>query len=384
MNNWYAAAAQLLTRENFGDNLSKNTGWYSDELKMIVGNKLISEEAARKIFTHVRDNFTCTDHDAMYTRNPLKKVYQGKSGNVAEINLLLTALLMSQGFEAHPVVLSTRDNGKAYEIYPIMDKFNYVVCQVVIDGKPQLLDASHKKLGFGKLQIDAYNGFARVIDLNPVLINLQPDSLSETRLTSIILFNKEKGGMEGPYMSNLGYHESVSLREMLAKRTTEDYFKSIKATYPTDFAVNSPVFDSLKNLDDPITMRYDLGFDFHDEDIIYFDPMMNEGYKENPFKAAERLYPVEMESRINKVFVLRMDVPKGYKVDELPKSVRVKFNEDEGMFEYLVSHTDGLVQLRSVIRLNKATYEPEDYQNLRDFFAFVVKKQSEQIVFKKL
>jgi hypothetical protein len=384
MSNWMLAAEQLLKRENFGDNLTKNIVWYADELKTIVGNKNIDREAAKKIFNYVRDNTTCNDHDAMFTQNPLKKVYQSKAGNVAEINLLLTALLMNQGFEAHPVVLSTRDNGKAYEVYPVIDKFNYVVCQVIIDGESVLLDASYKKLGFGKLHSEAYNGYARIIDVNPILINLQPDSLKETKLTSVMLFNTEKAGLEGSYQSNLGYQDSYDLREALATRSTEEYFKSIKSVYPADIHISSPVFDSLKSLEDPVTVRYELKFDANDEDIVYFDPMLNEGYKENPFKAAERLYPVEMQAPINKIFVLRMDVPKGYKVDEMPKSVRVKFNGDEGMFEYIATSGDGIIQLRSVLKLNKATYEPEDYASLRDFFGFVVKKQSEQIVLKKL
>jgi hypothetical protein len=33
--------------------------------------------------------------------------------------------------------------------------------------------------------------------------------------------------------------------------------------------------------------------------------------------------------------------------------------------------------------LKKANFKPEDYNSLRDFFAYVVKKQSEQVVFKK-
>ena len=39
--------------------------------------------------------------------------------------------------------------------------------------------------------------------------------------------------------------------------------------------------------------------------------------------------------------------------------------------------------LRSRIKLNKANYLPEDYEGLRSFFDYVVKKHSEQIVFKK-
>ncbi len=42
------------------------------------------------------------------------------------------------------------------------------------------------------------------------------------------------------------------------------------------------------------------------------------------------------------------------------------------------------IQLRSRVQLNKANFESEDYQTLRDFFAFIVKKQAEQIVFKKM
>ena len=70
-------------------------------------------------------------------------------------------------------------------------------------------------------------------------------------------------------------------------------------------------------------------------------------------------------------------------VDELPKSTKVTFNENEGSFEYLIAKSDDGIQFRSRIQLKKANYKPEDYAGLRDFFAFVVKKQSEQIVFKK-
>jgi hypothetical protein len=41
------------------------------------------------------------------------------------------------------------------------------------------------------------------------------------------------------------------------------------------------------------------------------------------------------------------------------------------------------VQLRSHIKLNSATFAADDYNSLRDFFAYVIKKQAEQIVFKK-
>ena len=62
---------------------------------------------------------------------------------------------------------------------------------------------------------------------------------------------------------------------------------------------------------------------------------------------------------------------------------KVLFNDDEGFFEYLIAKDDEHIQFRSRVKLAKANYKPEDYSVLRDFFAFIVKKQSEQIVFKK-
>jgi len=81
---------------------------------------------------------------------------------------------------------------------------------------------------------------------------------------------------------------------------------------------------------------------------------------------------------------MNMEIPEGYAIDELPKSTRVKYNDDEGMFEYILQEGSGMIQLRYRVQLNKAVFPPEEYENLRSFFAYIVSKQSEQIVFKKV
>jgi hypothetical protein len=79
-----------------------------------------------------------------------------------------------------------------------------------------------------------------------------------------------------------------------------------------------------------------------------------------------------------------MDIPAGYQVDELPKSARVAYNENEGQFEYLFQKGESNLQMRVHLKLNKAFFPVDEYGTLRDFFAFVVKKESEQVVFKKI
>ena len=112
--------------------------------------------------------------------------------------------------------------------------------------------------------------------------------------------------------------------------------------------------------------------------------MLGNGYKENPFKSAERFYPVEMPYTIDQTYVFSMIIPEGYVVDELPKQISAKMNEEgDGKFEYLIAESGGNISMRSRIQLKRTFYAPDEYDMLREFFNFIVTKQAEQIVLKK-
>ncbi|MBW7892486.1 MAG: hypothetical protein H3C48_15965, partial [Chitinophagaceae bacterium] len=78
-------------------------------------------------------------------------------------NLLLAAMMKQQGIEAYPVLLSTRDHGYTNELYPLINRFNYVVCAVKIEGIYYYLDATSPLIGFNYLPGYCYNGHARII-----------------------------------------------------------------------------------------------------------------------------------------------------------------------------------------------------------------------------
>ncbi len=163
------------------------------------------------------------------------------------------------------------------------------------------------------------------------------------------------------------------------------YKKNLKASYPENIMLSNIKIDSLDSTKDPLAIKFDFKLSsFENSDIIYFNPLLGEVLKENPFYATKRIYPVEMPNTTNSVYNLSMEIPKGYKIDELPKCARALLNENEGMFEYLISADTNYIQMRCTIQLNKATFAPEDYQTLRDFYALIVKKEAEQIVFKKI
>jgi hypothetical protein len=174
------------------------------------------------------------------------------------------------------------------------------------------------------------------------------------------------------------------MRDEIKEKGQEVVIKDIQKNYGEDIKIKNPVFDSLNKPEEILGIRYEVNMKNNNEDLMYFSPMFGENYKNNPFKSAERHYPVEMPYTSEELFIMNMEVPKGYEVDELPKSTRVKLDEqNDGMFEYLIQQQDDRISLRMKIVMKRTYFVPDEYETLREFYNMIVKKQAEQIVFKK-
>ncbi|MGZ5135382.1 MAG: hypothetical protein ACXWCG_09535 [Flavitalea sp.] len=158
---------------------------------------------------------------------------------------MLIAMLRKAGIKADPLILSTRSHGYTNAMYPLMDRFNYLVCDVEIDGKETYLDASRPGLGFGKLGYQCYNGHARVIGESARPIELDPVSVKETKNTIVFMINDEKGKYIASYQQTPGYFESFDLREEIREKGKEPVFASIRKDMGEDFIASNITIDSL-------------------------------------------------------------------------------------------------------------------------------------------
>jgi Domain of Unknown Function with PDB structure (DUF3858)/Domain of Unknown Function with PDB structure (DUF3857) len=383
MSDWKRTSENLLQRDDFGGSLHEDNFFAEKELNNITNNISDKLQIANRIYNFMRDNFTCTGHGILMTTS-LNNVFKNRRGNVADINLLLISLLNKKGIYCDPVLVSTRDHGLNYFKYPILPKYDYVICKVDIANKTYYLDATHPRLGLGKLDLECFNGKARVIDGLATEIAFSPDSIKENRLTSVYIRNDEKGGFSGSVQQTPGYYESYHLREKIKEKGKDEFIKDLKKPFGTETEIFNAQIDSLDKLEEPLSLKYEFNWKPEKEDIIYLDPMAGEGYKENPFKSQQRSYPVEMPYTIDETYILTFEVPEGYSVEELPKQLAVKLNEQgDGRFEYRITQSGNVISLRSQIKLNRTYFKPEEYNQLREFFNLVVKKHNEQIVFKK-
>ncbi|MBS1669263.1 MAG: DUF3857 domain-containing protein [Bacteroidetes bacterium] len=385
---WANTTKALLESREFGLPITLDG---SDAISNVVDKLCKNDDdymdAAKHIYEYLKNNFNCDPDNDIFLWDDLYTINKKKKGTVADINLLLVAMLRRKNINASPVILSTTEYGTNPSSYPVLNKMNYVICMMKMSGDTIFLDATNPLLGFGKLRLDCYNGHARIIsdhDSGSVFFNR--DDVRETKSNTVFMVNDENGNglMGGSVETNPGCFESFNIRNEVKEKGEKLFFENLKQYYPSDLLIENTGIDSLTRLEDPVKIHFDFSFQTDSgQRIIYFNPVLQPIYKENPLKAAERKFPVEMDYPIDDIYNFNMEIPNGYAVDELPKSVKVAYNGNEGLFEYIIQNTGTNVQLHSRIKLNKATFAPQEYSALRDFFAYVVKKQSEQIVFKK-
>ena len=386
MGDWLKVASTIMIDADFMGDFNKANNWTKDILKSLQLDGTDSRAKAKSIFDYVQNNFTSLGRRGLWLTRPLKEVARLKQGYAQEINLLLALLLKEAGLAVAPTLVSTKDHSFSSELYPLLNQYNYVVVKLLVDEKRIFLDAASKSTGFGKLPLFCYRNMGVSIQTLPEKENLLTESISEDKITSVQLSISDNPAYiwEGTVRNLLGYFESASIRNEIGIKSTA-YEKKIKEFDESNITVDSIVLEKLKQKEEPLKVIYDLRVaKGTDPAMIYFSPVFKEGREQFFLKSAERNYPVELPHKYNESYSIAIDVPNGYVVDEVPKSEKINFNEDEAFFEYLVQKSASQVLLRLSLKINKTTFLPDDYDALKQFFDHISKKYDEQIVFKKL
>lgn len=117
---WAALSKSLLEREDWGRQLNR-TGFVKAEIQGIKAKYTDLAERAAAICAFVKKTMKWNGMEQLYPGSTLKKAYENQSGNSADINLLLIAMLREAGIEANPVILSTRSHGRV-PFFPLESK----------------------------------------------------------------------------------------------------------------------------------------------------------------------------------------------------------------------------------------------------------------------
>lgn len=379
---WGDIARTMNTYENFGEKFKK-TGFLK-ELSSSFSTITDSLEKMKAAFHYMTRNFSWNETDRLWVKTDLKTVLENKKGNSGELNLLFLALLREMGFTANPVILSTRQNGKVQEEYPILEKLNYTLVQVRLDGKDILMDVTDPYLVPGLLPAKCLSNAGYVLEKDTVrAVSLRPQ-----KSMLFIMVNAElssSGLLKGTYSELADSYNALTDRSFLRLNNEKAYFDQYRKRYPDRELEHMMI----ENKDDPVK-PYKVSFDFSEsvnlktEGKTYINPLLGMETTVNPFKEKERLYPVDIGNPYELVIITSLKIPEGYQIEEIPKALAIALPEKGGKYSYVVETENNTIKIKSRMLVANSFYAPEQYHYLREFYNTLIQKQTEQIVLKKL
>ena len=381
---WETVSKRIYESEDFGEELKK-TGYFEKDLDALLSGITSQEEKIAVVFNYVKSRMNWNEDYGIFCEDGLRKAYQEKKGNAAEINLMLTSMLRYAGIEANPILISTRSNGVS--LFPSRAAFDYVISGVELNNQVVLLDATNKFTLPNILPIRDLNWFGRIIRKNgsSAQIDLMP-TFNSKDIVNIMATIGAEGNITGKIRDQYFDYNAFIYRVNYHGITKESYIEKLEKRHQGLEIEEYEVLNA-DDLSKPIVENYSFTSTNSVEiigDKMYVSPFMFFTTTENPFKQETRQYPVDFVYPNQDKYNINLTIPEGYVVETLPQPKAVSMPEEMGSFKYNLSNNGNVVQVIFTLDINRAIIGSEYYEALKNFYKEMINKQTEKIVLKKV
>ena len=384
---WPKIIKELADDENFGSFVKRNSAAKA-LLPSIIKTETDPLKVTTLIYNYIKSNVKWNDSYSKYSTelNP-KTVLDKKTGNSADINLLLLNFLKEAKIDANALLISTRSNG-SHPGFPLLSKFNSVLVHVKGLEKELILDATDNDHFLGMLAFENLNHQGFSIDLKSetgAWINTEPTFGDEKVYNYTLTLDKENR-LKGRMLQYYKGYGALSRRNRYRSNVNEtEFIKNIKKD-KQGLEIDNYKLNNLDNFDDVLSEELTVTIEENVEEagnLVYLNPLLYERTKENFFKHETRNFPVDFAYPMKESIRATINFPAEYDIEKLPQGGVFKLPDNKGSFSISFLSQDKTVLVRSTIEINKTLFTPEEYFNIKELFKVIVEKQAEQIVFKK-
>jgi len=381
---WAKIAGALYDHDDFGKQLNKKL---AGEEALIAKAKALktSDEKIACIFNEVKNNIKWNGNDYWRANDGIKTAWDKKTGNSAEVNLILCRLLTQAGVKAYPMIVSTRSHGKVNPAFPFIYQFNRAVTYIPIDSTNYYIaDATNKYNIYNEIPSNLLNSYGLFVDKD----NYDMLYLERKRpILKMVMLNAEitpDGKMSGlAEINNYSYNRIQDLKSYQTdgEKKFIDYLKdNDNALSIANLKLENMEVDTLPLIE---KVNFKLDLTGSDGTYIYFKPNMFSTYKTNPFLSENRFSTVDFGYRNNLMMTGTFKLPAGYKTDGLLKSVSMVMSDKSISFKRIVIEQDGSIAIRYNVDFQKSIYTTDNYPELHEFYKKMFELMNEQIVLKK-
>lgn len=381
---WKDVAKRIYNTPDFGNEVKK-TGYFENDLESLLAGVSDPLQKIALVFGHVKSRMNWNGYFGYYCDDGVRKAYKEKVGNVAEINLMLTAMLRHAGLDANPVLVSTRSNG--IPLFPTREGFNYVVSAVTHEDGHILMDATDKFSTPGILPSRTHNWNGRLIkkDGTSEEISLSPREVSKEYVSVNYTISPE-GMAEGKIRKKFTDHHALAFRQKYYSVDEEEYLEHLENTF-NGMEVSEYELKNKDNIGKPLEETYSFSKENACDvigDKVYLSPMLFFTTEENPFKLDKREYPIDFSYPWADKYMVNIKIPSGYEAEVLPEPARLVLPDNMGSFLFNITRSGAMIQVMVQTEMNSAVLSPVYYGAVREFYKQLVEKETEKIVLTKI
>jgi len=381
---WNSVTKTIYEHKFFGDQLSK-TNYFKDDIDVLLQSNLTNKDKVIKVFEYIKSKVKWNNMYGVYSDKGVKNAYKEGEGSVADINLMLIAMLRYAGLKPNPILVSTKSNG--VPLFPTKKGFNYVICGVEVNNEVLLLDATEKYTTKNLLPERVLNWQGRIIrehgssawvNLFPKRNSVNTTMVSTTLSNDLIFTGKVRNQITDYYAYNYRNKNTGVINEDLVKRISKD---------KGEIEIKNLNVKNDRELGKPIQKTYEFVYEDGVEEIgadVYISPMLFLTEEDNIFNKETRNYPIDFSFPRTNKSIVNINIPDGYRVKSIPESTKLILSDNLGEYNFLVKQRGNVVQISEVLKINFSMIPVTHYSDFKEVYKGLIKKNSEKIVLEKI
>lgn len=378
---WAILTSSLLNSENFGGQITKNLP-HTKKLDYALKYNTDGYKKMKTIYDYVLDRMNWNGETSIYSSKGVKSAWDNKSGNTADLNLILVNLFRESGLNAYPIIASTKNNCTVNTQYPFLQQFNITMAYVVIDNKKYIIDAADKYNPLYLVPKSVLNNDAFVVDSREGgWILLSNDKNIYENAVSIDAQINPADSMTGNATIN-SYDYAKTQVMKIWKADTSSFIKYYKAP-DTTLQIKNIEVSGENNDSIALKQKFDFALPLSlNEGKKYFTLNLFQGFDKNPFIDTSRLTDIDFNYKRSYTIEGKISIPDNYEF-VLPENTHIIMPDSSISMNRYLKLDSSKLDFKITINFTKPYYQVKAYPLLQEFYKKLFSALNEQIGIKK-
>lgn len=383
-NSWGDVARVIATHDDYEYEIKKDR-IFREELENYLNNEQDSLKRLTKVLEFAKKNISWDKKYGYGFMKSIRRAFKEKTGSVADINLSLVSMLRYAGFEATPIVLATTHIARP--VFPTINHLNYVIAYVEIENKKYYLDATDLYSEPNILPYRVYNYLGLFVDTENKIWK-QVDIQNPPLAKKINLINVEldkKFGLSGNIKEVVENHYAYNKRKKYYSQSENEYLrekeKKISTLEISNYNVSN--IENTGKIVEEYNYQLQNGFSKIGDEIIINPLFFLKDFAQNLPKT-KRKYPLKFSFPYDDKTIVNIKIPEGYKIKEMPSSLRLNYAQTIGSYKYIVNSSKRFIRITINEKLNQTLFPANQYKELKSFFDNISQVQDKPIILEKV